>query len=86
MERSESLETLVDRGLWGEIEQERAHLGAQEVVRAGGAERRQPRVLGTGQKVEHLWAVVVVADLSGVGGGQAAEQWEQRRGPRVPVR
>ena len=28
-------------------------LGAQEVVRAGGAERGEPRVLGAGQEVEH---------------------------------
>ncbi len=54
---------VLDRGVGGQIEHQRLDLGAQEVVRAGGAERREPRMLRGGEELEHRGVVGEVADL-----------------------
>ncbi len=46
-----------------QVQDERPDLGAQEVVRAGGAESGQPGVLGAGEEVEHDLGVGEVPDL-----------------------
>ena len=55
------------------------------MVRARGAQRGQPRVLGPGDEVEHHVGVGVVADLRPVGRGQAADHRGQRGRAGVPL-
>ena len=68
-----------------QVQDQRADLGAQEVVGAGGAQRGQARVLGAGQEVQHHVAVGEVADLAQVGGGQAADDRGEGGGPLAPL-
>jgi hypothetical protein len=69
---------VLDRGVGGQVEHHRLDLGAQEVVGATGAQRRQPGMLGAGEEFEHPRVVGEVADLRLVGGCQAAEERRQR--------
>jgi hypothetical protein len=76
------------RGIRRQVEQHRPHLGAQEVIRARGAELGQRRVPGPGQEVQHGGGVGVVPDHPAVGRGQAADQRGQagRAGVPLPLR
>ena len=77
---------LLQRGVRRQVQHHRAHLGAQEVVGAGRAQRGQPRVLGAGHEVEHDLGVGVVADLRPVGRGQAADHRRQLGRAGAPPR
>ncbi len=70
------IEALDDRRQLGrgrQVDDQRRHLGPQEVVGAGRAERREARHLGPRQEVQHDVLVVVVAHHRRVGGGDAAQ-------------
>ncbi len=69
----------------GKVEDERADLGAQEVVGARRAETGQARQLLAGAEVEHRGGIGEVADLHVVGRRQPADDRRQR-GSTGPTR
>ncbi len=70
---------VLDRGVGGQVQDQRLDLGAQEVVRAGGAQRAQPRVLGGFEEVQDDGVIAEVPQLRLVRGRQA-------RGSPAPAR
>jgi hypothetical protein len=81
----EPLGGLVKGHAWGQVEDQRADLGAEEMVRARAAKRRQRRVLRPGEEVKHHRGVGVAADLPPVGRGQTAQHRCQRGRAGVPL-
>ena len=75
---------LLDRGIRREIQDQRFDLGAQEMVRARGAQRTQPGVFGAFEEVQDGGVVAEVPDDRFVAGGQPAEHRRQRGGPGAP--
>src|SRR5690606_34593713 len=76
----EAVDDRLQSGVGGGVEDQRADLGAQEVVGAGGAERGQVEQFLRGQEVEHGLLVGEVPDLAAVGGGQAPDHGGQGGG------
>jgi hypothetical protein len=75
----------LDVGRGRQVEQQGHHLGAQEVVRAGRAQRRQARVLGAGEELQDHVGVGEVPDLRPVVRGDPAQDRRQGRGPGAPL-
>ena len=76
---------LLERSVRCGVEEQRAHLGAQEVVGTAGPEVHQVVRLRAGEEVEHHVAVGVVADLTAVAGGDSAQVREEGGGPALAV-
>ena len=76
---------VLDRGVRRQVDDQRADLGAQEVVGAGRAQRGQPRVLDRGEEVEDDVGVGEVPDLRLVGAREAADHRRQRGGLDPPL-
>jgi hypothetical protein len=68
---------VLDRRGRRQVDDQRAHLGAQEVVGAGRAQGGQARVLGGGQEVQDDVGVGEVPDLGAVGGRDPADHRRQ---------
>ncbi len=62
------------------IEQQRPHLGAEEVVGARGAERHQPRRRLALEEVEHDGGVAEVGDHRTIGRAEAADDRREAGG------
>ena len=77
---------LLDRGVSGQVEEQRPHLRAEEVVGARGAERREPRRRLGGEEVEHDVGVGESPDDVPVRGGEAAHDRRERRRTLPPLR
>ena len=77
---------LLDRGVGGQVEEQRPHLRAEKVVGAGGAERREPRRRLGGEEVEHDVGVGEPSDDVPVRGGETAHHGRERRRALPPLR
>ena len=71
---------VLDRRVGGQVQDQRLDLGAQEVVRAGGAQRAQARVLGGFQEVQDDGVIAEVPQLRLVRGRQSADHRCERGG------
>ena len=80
LEGAQPRDDLVERGVRRGVEQQRPHLGAQEVVRAAGPEVDELVGLGAREEVEHRIRVGVVADLAAVARRDAAQVREEGGG------
>jgi hypothetical protein len=70
----------IQRSIGGGVQYERADFGTQEVIRAGGAERGQARVLSMGEELQHRVTVGEMADLAVVGARKAPYHRSQSGG------
>jgi len=80
----EPLDHLVDRRVDRRVQQQWTHLGTQEMVGAGGAQRHQLLQLAAGHEVENHVAVGEMADHPSVGGRNGAQMREELSRP-VPT-
>lgn len=76
---------LVERRARRQIQHERPHLGAQEVVRARRPERGQPGMPGPRQEVQHGVGVVEVSHLRPVLRGDRPHVRRESSGPLPPL-
>ncbi len=70
----------VERGVTGQVDHERADLGAQEVVRTRRAEAGEAGEAGAGEELEHGGMVGEVPDHHAVGRRQPPQRGRQRGG------
>ena len=78
-------DALVERCVGRQVEHERAHLGADEVVGARRAEPGEPFEVLAGEELEHDVVVGEVADHRPVGRGDRPHVRGERRGSGAPL-
>ncbi len=76
---------VLDRGVGGQVQDQRLDLGAQEVVRAGRAQGAEPRVLCGFEELQDGGVVAEVPQLRLVRRGEAADHGRQGGGLRAAL-
>jgi hypothetical protein len=77
---------LLERRVAGPVKDERPDLGAEEVIRAGGAERSEPEELLAGHELQYRGRVREVPELRLVGRGQPPDIRSEGGGAGPPLR
>ena len=86
VELPEARDQVVQGRIGGEVQEQRPHLGAEEMIRAGGTEPHHPGRGLPGDEVQHRLAVVPVADHVPLGGGEPAQHGRHGRRASLPLR